>query len=432
MRIILTLTLLISTLLSWSSDFYWVGNDGQWSDFQNHWATSSGGTEFHDTVPSKFDNVFFDQNSVDKTAAIVLDENANTVCANLDASQLQFELAINTPLSFGSFITVHGDLKLNPFFAANSSPQLYIDIIYSDSISIDIETNNDIIGIFLGAEKSALGIVNLQSDLRSDEMNFHIAEKVNFRSNGYNINVQSFSAGDSCHLDVSNSRITTSSIELSNSVQLTDFQSEFESITCNTNGVPLSKLTVNPSFFSEINSNSSFDTLIVNSKWLAFSDSIVINIGHLVVNSSSTDTVALNDGFRGIANNITINFTKNSFCGDYLIIQNIKTIGATAYAGDNSQDNGGNSGWIFNNCITAIDEDQFSDPIQVYPTNVEDEIHIISKANIREVKIYSSDGALIDQIDTSQSINMSAYKAGIYLLYIVTNKEVSIQRVRKI
>src|SRR6185436_18369223 len=43
--------------------YYWVGGTGNWSDYANHWATTSGGTTFHSTFPSPSDDVYFDANS---------------------------------------------------------------------------------------------------------------------------------------------------------------------------------------------------------------------------------------------------------------------------------------------------------------------------------------------------------------------------------
>jgi len=43
--------------------YYWVGDNGNWSDYAHHWATSSGGSNFHGSVPSLNDNVYFDANS---------------------------------------------------------------------------------------------------------------------------------------------------------------------------------------------------------------------------------------------------------------------------------------------------------------------------------------------------------------------------------
>ncbi len=43
--------------------YYWVGNSGNWDDFANHWATTSGGSVFHTQPPTQNDDVNFDFNS---------------------------------------------------------------------------------------------------------------------------------------------------------------------------------------------------------------------------------------------------------------------------------------------------------------------------------------------------------------------------------
>ncbi|SMD32420.1 Por secretion system C-terminal sorting domain-containing protein [Reichenbachiella faecimaris] len=60
-----------SFLATAQSDHYWVGGSGNWSDFSNHWATSSGGDEFHVSYPSQTDKVFFDENSFSEKGQIV-------------------------------------------------------------------------------------------------------------------------------------------------------------------------------------------------------------------------------------------------------------------------------------------------------------------------------------------------------------------------
>ncbi len=41
-----------------ASNYYWVGGIGNWSDYGNHWATSSGGLIFHTSIPTANDDVF--------------------------------------------------------------------------------------------------------------------------------------------------------------------------------------------------------------------------------------------------------------------------------------------------------------------------------------------------------------------------------------
>jgi hypothetical protein len=46
-----------------AATYYWVGGTGTWSDYSNHWATSSGGSVFHTQMPGAADDVVFDANS---------------------------------------------------------------------------------------------------------------------------------------------------------------------------------------------------------------------------------------------------------------------------------------------------------------------------------------------------------------------------------
>jgi len=55
--------ILLTTIISRATNYYWVGGSGNWSDYASHWATTSGGSTFHSQVPTTNDDVFFDANS---------------------------------------------------------------------------------------------------------------------------------------------------------------------------------------------------------------------------------------------------------------------------------------------------------------------------------------------------------------------------------
>ena len=69
-----------------ASNYYWVGGTGNWSDFANHWATTSGGVIFNTTIPSPNDDVFFDSNSFLATGDTVLADSTIINCHNMDWS----------------------------------------------------------------------------------------------------------------------------------------------------------------------------------------------------------------------------------------------------------------------------------------------------------------------------------------------------------
>ncbi|MDR6241687.1 M6 family metalloprotease-like protein [Aureibacter tunicatorum] len=89
--------------------YYWVGNGGEWSDL-SHWATTSGGTVKHERMPSRNDNIIFDENSFTKEQqAIVFTENFEA--ANIDMMKVTNRPEF-TVRDENLSITVYGDLKI--------------------------------------------------------------------------------------------------------------------------------------------------------------------------------------------------------------------------------------------------------------------------------------------------------------------------------
>ena len=63
-----------------AADKYWVGGTGNWSDDDNHWATSSGGAPADLNIPSASDNCIFDTNSNAGDVAYTVTVNASATC----------------------------------------------------------------------------------------------------------------------------------------------------------------------------------------------------------------------------------------------------------------------------------------------------------------------------------------------------------------
>ena len=64
-----------------SADYFWVGGQGDWSDFSTHWATTSDGATFHTSVPTLADDVYFDGFSFSIGDTVFIDVVGN--CQNL-------------------------------------------------------------------------------------------------------------------------------------------------------------------------------------------------------------------------------------------------------------------------------------------------------------------------------------------------------------
>lgn len=59
------------------SDYYWVGDSGDWSDYNNHWSdTSGGGTGVMASPPTINDWVIFDDNSFSASGTVNIDVDA--------------------------------------------------------------------------------------------------------------------------------------------------------------------------------------------------------------------------------------------------------------------------------------------------------------------------------------------------------------------
>lgn len=71
-------------VVSMGMDYYWVGGTGMWSDYGNHWATSSNGTAFHNQVPTSMDNVYFDANSFTAANQTVTVDESIIYANNID------------------------------------------------------------------------------------------------------------------------------------------------------------------------------------------------------------------------------------------------------------------------------------------------------------------------------------------------------------
>lgn len=86
--------------------YYWVGGTGNWSE-TGHWATASGGTQLHTSLPTQFDNVFFDANSFTTSGETVTINIADPRCNNMSWSSSLF-----TPTVTGSGeMNIYGSLK---------------------------------------------------------------------------------------------------------------------------------------------------------------------------------------------------------------------------------------------------------------------------------------------------------------------------------
>lgn len=105
-KIFLISLLLISNICI-AEDKFWVGGSGNWSDDDNHWATSSGGLPGDGNIPTMIDDVYFDSNSHNDAYTLTIDGQADMksmLWANPSSG--------TTTLAGSAAINIYGSLEL--------------------------------------------------------------------------------------------------------------------------------------------------------------------------------------------------------------------------------------------------------------------------------------------------------------------------------
>lgn len=133
---LLTATLLFIAITLSAQTYYWVGNSGNWSDLA-HWATTSGGATFHNTLPGPENDVIFDANSFTMLGQVVTIDLEQTFCRDLFAAAVTNSPYI-TSQGFYDNINVYGDINLS------SNLQRYLSVINLHNTGITNITTGEI------------------------------------------------------------------------------------------------------------------------------------------------------------------------------------------------------------------------------------------------------------------------------------------------
>jgi hypothetical protein len=141
---------------------YWVGGNGNWSD-KSHWSNTSGG-EKGASIPTVFDNVYFDVKSgfsAENQVEIVKYAEAN----NLDFSQLKNKLELIGSLE--STLTVQGRIETSIHLENNFSGEVYLTGSSANYIPVqfqkgDFYGKNDFTDVYKN-ERNTLQILAVSS-----------------------------------------------------------------------------------------------------------------------------------------------------------------------------------------------------------------------------------------------------------------------------
>ena len=190
--VLFTLSLLFVHVLTAQSDYYWVGGTGNWSDYAHHWATTSGGTTFHNTAPSQDDNVFFDAQSFTASDQSVTIDVEDVEVADMDWRGVQFNPMFTYDRSMEyQTLMIYGTTHLDPSMEFDLEyigfePETETQYLYTEDVSFGEATvhffcRNAGFEVFGDITCSDIGFVNMFEDLDFNGASINASDKFELR-----------------------------------------------------------------------------------------------------------------------------------------------------------------------------------------------------------------------------------------------------------
>jgi len=357
-KAIYTILLLLLSLISYSSDYYWIGGSGDWSDI-NHWATTSGGNIHHIQTPTASDNVYFDSNSTSTNSTINL--NIGTLfCKDFNIESIQNQITFS---GLCNIWKIYGSYRLSSLAQITNGAKLYFEAASgTETIKTAGNTINNKIYFKGNASWELIDSLNCQ--------NIYL-ESGSFKTNSNAINASNFISNStylrSIHLGNSIVNLTSwtvqgtaysvvagSSLIIINSdnfinntgTPYTYFDVEFKGNNANLANQGPGIITFHNVYFHN-NGNISGDNIF---------DSLVLTKGSIYeISPNTTQTINVDLTANGNCKDpITIkslssfaSFSKNSgtISCSYLILEHIHAIGGATFNAIGSTNLGDNNGW---------------------------------------------------------------------------------------
>lgn len=345
--------LLLPTMFNFAlaADYYWVNGSGGWKDYANHWATSSGGSTFHTSVPKLTDNVFFDANSFPFANDTV------TVDTTAECLNMNWTGCINNPTIYGSnTITINGSLILIPgmnFATTNNIrfvsplPGNVIDFAGLASTSL------------WGVEFSGYGEWTLQSDIElSPTMGQITHSGGTLNTNNFDITCSWFNSWFNIiprTINLTGSKVYCNNLMINPGADLIFDAGTSEIILGQTwfmgNDMTFYDFTFRPNFPGEVNMMGSvnFHTLNIASdsvRGIVFESGKTIQIFDLITGARCDFIKTLRTMSPGIQ--ATIKKITGLMQEDYLAIKDIKVIGGATFITNNGINLGNVTNWTIN------------------------------------------------------------------------------------
>lgn len=343
---LLYLVLLVSAS-SFAQDFFWVGNSGAWSDYSNHWATTSGGSTFHASVPTNSNNVYFDANSFDTDGQIIdIDMTAN--CNDMDWTGVTNTPLIDANIATEDSLCIYGNLT----FTNNVNKNLLRVLLYANNVDNNIYTGETNLGSFSQFQiwADGTGSVNLMDSLRA---NYITMCRGTFNTNNHPINcAQDFSFYSDSDSKIVNLGSSNLHIKTWNALNTSNLTLNAETSTIySTNasrfrgrGFTYNDVIIYKNGVCMLEDNNTFNTLtILAGTSIELDDNSTQTVNQLIVNGAEGDSISFYTETAGVT--ATISQATGTVDGTYLKLQDNIATGGAVFNAFGSNDMGNNTGW---------------------------------------------------------------------------------------
>ncbi|MBE62678.1 MAG: hypothetical protein CMB89_10000, partial [Flammeovirgaceae bacterium] len=331
-----------------AQDYYWVGGTGNWSDYENHWATSSGGTTFHTSAPSATNNVYFDANSFSAADQIVnIDEEA--YCLGMDWTGVT-----NTPMLDGGtdHLNIAGSLTL---IADMILDHRYFD--FESDLTTNTITTGNIDNSYLELDFFGTGKWALQDSIKAKEIITSNSVTVDLNDQYvtlFSIYTYSSSVVDlgASEIHLVNFRISSTAIEPivpGNSVV-------YINNSFYTGGASFNKIILDVPLVSQVSQqdDATIDSLVLLAgTTVNFEAGSTLTVNQLIAEGTKAENIEVYTSVSGTQ--VTISQSSGTVNAEYLSMQDIAATGGATFNATNSIDNGNNSGWT----ITGLTGSKF-------------------------------------------------------------------------
>jgi hypothetical protein len=379
-RLIVFLSIAILLLASpaFSSNYYWVGGSGTWSNFSAHWATTSGGTIFHSQEPTIADNVYFDGNSFTATGQEVSFLNDTVYCHDIEWAGVFYNPFFNAPsglLHVGGSMNLTDSIVTQYPFAVSFEATTPGQFVYSNGTFISATFDG------AGGNWTMLSVLSCgdltvrQGDFISNNQLLFIGSLLggNFVSNSGL--PRSVSLGTSEVIVNANWSFSAAGLTLSAASSTISMQNGANVVFDGAGQVYHDVDFINPNAI--VNGNNSFDRVVTydhttftgnNTFDTLFIDNPTIPVNPVLFQSGSTQTILMLMEINSAPGHmITIESTtpgvqstiflgpNDTICLNYVNLIDQNAIGGGAFfAGSSSNNVSNNSGWQFSDCTQGI------------------------------------------------------------------------------